>query len=110
MRRSGHSWHRVKTSSPVTPRHRENIMLPDAKYLGSVALPASAKGQTEFEFHKFYTGQVFFTPSRFANDDPREDCLGSDSTKLRVSKKGPLNTPIADIGADIVFSRLGPMD
>jgi uncharacterized protein YkwD len=55
-----------------SPRHRENIMLPDAKYLGSVALPASAKGQTEFEFHKFYTGQVFFTPSRFANDDPRD--------------------------------------
>lgn len=55
-----------------SPKHRENIMLPDAKYLGSAALPASSKGQTEVEFHKFYTGQVFFTPSRFANDQPRD--------------------------------------
>jgi hypothetical protein len=41
----------------------------------------------------------------FSRTDVR---VGSDSTKLRVSKKSPLNTPIADIGTDIVFSRLGP--
>lgn len=60
-----------------SPNHRANIMLPDAKYLGSAALPASAKAQTEAEFHKFYTGQVFFTPSRLANDQPRDRSKGN---------------------------------
>jgi hypothetical protein len=30
-------------------------------------------------------------------------------TKLMVSKTSPLNTRIADIGADILFRRLGPI-
>src|SRR5207244_4324561 len=33
---------------------------------------------------------------------------GSRSTKLKVSRTSPLCTPIADIGAGIVFRRLGP--
>jgi hypothetical protein len=34
---------------------------------------------------------------------------GSRPTKLMVSKTSPLSTPIADIGADIVFRRFGPI-
>jgi uncharacterized protein YkwD len=60
-----------------SPTHRANIMLRDAKYLGSACWPATAKGQTETEFHKFYCGQVFFAPSRFANDEPRDGSKGS---------------------------------
>ena len=70
-----------------SPRHRENIMLPDARYLGSAALPANLKGATETEFHKFYTGQVFFTPSRFANDQPRGRSKGEAPERDPTSPK-----------------------
>src|SRR5215510_3604639 len=33
---------------------------------------------------------------------------GSRATKLRLSKKSPLNIPIADVGADIDLRRCGP--
>jgi hypothetical protein len=34
---------------------------------------------------------------------------GSGSTKLNVSTRSPLHTPVADIGAEIVFRRFGPL-
>jgi len=46
-----------------SPHHRENILLPDARYLGSACVPAQpSNDETTNEFHKFYCAQEFFTP------------------------------------------------
>jgi uncharacterized protein YkwD len=55
-----------------SPHHKENIMLPDAKYLGAwcvEATPSEKKAEDDDSpddpaFHKFYCVQVFFTPMR----------------------------------------------
>ncbi|CAN5546784.1 hypothetical protein BH09PLA1_BH09PLA1_14220 [soil metagenome] len=87
-----------------SPTHRENIMLRDAKYLGAACLPAIAKGATESEFHKFYTAQVLFTPSRFANDEPRAKSNRDDddsADRARQPDAAPPEPPVPDpIGED----------
>jgi uncharacterized protein YkwD len=44
-----------------SPHHRENILLPDARYMGSACTP-SRDPSDDREFHKFYCAQEFFTP------------------------------------------------
>src|SRR5262249_13916167 len=40
--------------------------------------------------------------------DARHDSLGSKCEELRLSITSPLDSPTADIGADIAFRRFGP--
>jgi uncharacterized protein YkwD len=47
-----------------SPHHRENILLPDAQYLGNACVPAKPKTESDEDFHKFYCAQEFFTPMR----------------------------------------------
>jgi uncharacterized protein YkwD len=55
----------VVDSWMASPAHRENILVRDARYIGSAAReewPGKGRKSGDEEFHKFYVAQVFFTP------------------------------------------------
>jgi uncharacterized protein YkwD len=43
-----------------SPHHRENILVPDARFMGSACAPSREPGDRDF--HKFYCAQEFFSP------------------------------------------------
>jgi GNAT superfamily N-acetyltransferase len=43
-----------------SPHHKENILIADARYMGSACAPSRDDGDRDF--HKFYCAQEFFTP------------------------------------------------
>jgi uncharacterized protein YkwD len=89
-----------------SPGHRANILDPHSKFMGSAAIAAMPTGKVvQDAFHKFYAGQVFFTPQREQpkREGPTNDQQGHDDS--REDAPDPTPDPAAQPTIDATSDR-----